>query len=136
MISFLVLGLRWLSTIQVRSRAESFEREYVMWWLFYLLLITCVPFSTIVVGRFASFAPAIWLYAANTILVAAVSFRMMALTPEIEQGHHLRERAASLVLLIVSSLLAVAWSFYSPHQALWAFALNLAAPWLARRGRK
>jgi uncharacterized membrane protein len=58
-ISFMVLGLRWLSTIQVRSRGESFGREYVVWWLFYLLLITCVPFSTIVVGRFGAFAPAI-----------------------------------------------------------------------------
>jgi hypothetical protein len=51
--------LRWLSTIQVLSRGESFRREYVVWWLFYLRLITCVPFSTIVVGRFGAFAPAI-----------------------------------------------------------------------------
>lgn len=135
-ISFMVLGLRWLSTIRVRSRGESFGREYVVWWLFYLLLITCVPFSTILVGRFGALAPAIWLYAANTILVALVAFRMMALTPEIEHGDHLRDRAAALVLLIVSSLLAVAWSFVSPHQALWAFALNIAGPWLARYGRK
>ena len=135
-ISFMVLGLRWLSTIQVRSRGESFGGEYVVWWLFYLLLVTCVPFSTIVVGRFGAFAPAIWLYAANTILVAAVGFRMIAVTPEIEHGDHLRDRAAALILLIVSSLLAIGWSFVSPRQALWAFALNLAAPWLARRGRK
>jgi uncharacterized membrane protein len=135
-ISFLVLGLRWLSNVQVRSHGEFFSREYVTWWLVYLLLITCVPFSTMVVGRFASFAPAIWLYAANTILVAAVSFRLMALTPEIEHGDHLRERSASLVLLIVSSLVAIGLSFVSPRQALWAFVLNLAAPWLARHGRK
>jgi uncharacterized membrane protein len=135
-ISFMVLGLRWLSTIQVRSHGESFDRAYVVWWLLYLLLITCVPFSTIVVGRFDAFAPAIWLYAANTILVAVVAFRMMALTPEIEHGDHLRDRTAALVLLIVSSLLAVGWSFFSPRQALWAFALNIAGPWLARRGRK
>jgi len=135
-ISFMVLGLRWLSTIQVRSRGESFGSEYVVWWLFYLLLVTCVPFSTMVVGRFAGFAPAIWLYAVNTILVAVVAFRMIALTPEIEPGDHLRDRTAALILLIVSSLLAVAWSFFSPRQALWAFALNIAAPWLARRGRK
>src|ERR1700745_508531 len=91
-ISFMVLGLRWLSTIQVRSRGEFLGREYVVWWLFYLLLITCVPFSTMVVGRFAGFAPALWLYAANTILVAAVSFRLIALTPEVEHDHHLRDR--------------------------------------------
>jgi len=134
-ISFLVLGLRWLSNIKVRSHGEFFGREYVVWWLFYLLLITCVPFSTMVVGRFAAFAPAIWLYAANTILVAAVAFRLMTLTPEIERDRHLRDHTASLVLLIVSSLLAIAFSFVSPRQALWAFALNVAAPWLARHGR-
>jgi len=60
----------------------------------------------------------------------------MALAPEIEHGHHLRERAASLVLLIVTSLLAVGLSFIFPHRALWAFALNIAAPWLARHGWK
>jgi uncharacterized membrane protein len=134
-ISFLVLGLRWLSNVQVRSRGEFFGRAYVMWWLFYLLVITCVPFSTMVVGRFSGFAPAIWLYAANTVLVAAVSFRMMALMPEIEHGDHLRDRTAALILLIASSLLAIGWSFVSPRQALWAFVLNVAAPWLARQGR-
>jgi uncharacterized membrane protein len=132
-ISFIVLGLRWLSNIQVRSQGEQFTRKYVVWWLFYLLLITCVPFSTMVIGRFASLAPALWLYAANTILVAAVSFRLIALAPEIEHDQHLRERIASLILLIVSSLLAIGWSFVSPHQALWAYALNIAAPWLARK---
>jgi len=136
MLSFLVLGLRWLSTIQVRSHGEFLGREYVVWWLFYLLLITCVPFSTMVVGRFAAFAPAIWLYAGNTILIAAVSFRLIALTPEIERDHHLRDRTSSLVLLIASSLLAIALSFVSPRQALWAFALNIAAPWVARHGRR
>jgi uncharacterized membrane protein len=50
-MSFGVLGLCWLANIQVRSRADYVNREYVKWWLLYLLLITCVPFSTIVVGR-------------------------------------------------------------------------------------
>jgi uncharacterized protein (UPF0548 family) len=56
-----VLGLRWLSNIEVRTRADYVNREYVNWWLLHRFLITCVPFTTIVVGRFAHFAPAIWL---------------------------------------------------------------------------
>jgi uncharacterized membrane protein len=131
-ISFGVLGLRWLSSIQVRSRGEMFGREYVRWWLLYLLLITCVPFTATVVGRFANLAPAIWLYAGNTILISAVAFRLMALTPDIERGDHLRVRYASLILLMVSSLLAIAVSFVSPGQALWALALNFAAPVISR----
>jgi TMEM175 potassium channel family protein len=135
-LSFVVLGLRWLSGIQVRSQAENLVREYVNWWLLYLLLITCVPFTTTVVGRFAGFAPAIWLYAGNTVLIAAVAFRLLALTPDLEQGDHLRDRQISLTILIVSSLLAVAWSFVSPPQALLAFVLNLAAPAIGRWQRK
>jgi uncharacterized membrane protein len=130
-LSFAVLGLRWLSNIQVRSNVEAFGREYVKWWLLYLLLITCVPLSTIIVGRFSNLAPSIWLYAGNTILISAVAFRLMALTPGIELGD-LRDRQASLILLIASSVLAVGWSFVNASQALWAFALNLAAPAITR----
>ena len=56
LLSFSGLGLRWLSNVEVRSRAEYVNREYVNWWLLYLLLITCVPFTTIVVGRFGHLA--------------------------------------------------------------------------------
>jgi uncharacterized membrane protein len=135
-ISFGVLGLRWLASIQVRSHGEMFGRAYVRWWLLYLLLITCVPFTATVVGRFANLAPAIWLYAGNTILISAVAFRLMALTPDIERGDHLRVRYASLILLMVSSMLAIAWSFVSPRQALWALVLNFAAPVISRSGLK
>jgi uncharacterized membrane protein len=135
-LSFVVLGLRWLSSIQVRSHGEILGRAYVSWWLLYLLLITCVPFTTTLVGRFVDLAPAIWLYAGNTVLIAAVAFRLMALTPDMERGDHLRDRQASLMVLIVSSVLAIAWSFVSPRQALLAFVLNFAAPAIGRWQRK
>src|SRR5215471_13723022 len=88
-LSFLVLGLRWLSNVQLRTRSEWFGREYAVWWLLYLLLVTCVPFTTMVVGRHVMFAPAIWLYAGNTLLIVAVAFRLLALT-EVEPGDHRR----------------------------------------------
>ena len=102
-LSFGVLGLRWLANIEVRSRAEYVNREYVNWWLLYQMLITCVPFTTIVVGNFGHFAPAIWLYAGHTLLIAAVGFRLVAITPHLEQGEHLDRRQFSAMLLIVSS---------------------------------
>ena len=136
-LSFLVLGLRWLSTIQIRSRTEGYGRDYTGWWLIYLLLITCVPFTTIVVGRFGDLAPAIWLYAGNTALIGLVSFRLMARTPALEQDDLLRDRQVSLAILIASSLLAIAVSSISPRHALWAFVLNFASPqvgrWWARK---
>jgi uncharacterized membrane protein len=132
LLSFGVLGLRWLSNIQVRSHAETVGREYVNWWLLYLLLITCVPFTTIVVGRYASLAPAIWLYAGHTLLIALVGARLTLITPELERDVHLRRWQLSAGLLIISSLLAIAVSFISPRNALFALALNLLAPLLRR----
>jgi|ERR1700741_3972420 uncharacterized membrane protein len=132
LLSFGVLGLRWLSNIQVRARAEYVGREYVNWWLLYLLLITCVPFTTIVVGRYASLAPSIWLYAGHTLLIALVGVRLTLLTPELEKDAHLRRWQLSAMLLIISSLLAIALSFVSPRNSLFALALNLLAPLMRR----
>lgn len=132
-LSFTVLGLRWLSNVHLRSVGESCSGPYAHWWLVYHLLITCVPFTTIVVGRFDDFAPAMWLYAGNTILISAVSFRLLALTPSFERADHLRARRVALSLLIASSALAIAWSFVNPQQSLWALALNLAAPVMEKR---
>lgn len=131
-VSFGVLGLRWLANVQIRTRAEYVNREYVHCWLFYLLLITCVPFTTIVLGRFSHLAPAIWLYAGHTLLIAVVGMRLVAITPHVEQGDHLRERQMSALLLVCGSLLAIVVSFVSPHRALWAFLLAFASPLLRR----
>jgi uncharacterized membrane protein len=132
LLSFSVLGLRWLADVQVRTRAEYVDREYVNWWLSYLMLITCVPFSTVVVGRFAHLAPAIWLYAGHLLLIALVGIRIVAVTPHLERDDHLRHRQLSAILLAVSSLLAIALSFVNPEVALWALALNFAQPVIAR----
>jgi TMEM175 potassium channel family protein len=134
-LSFGVLGLRWLASIQIRAQAEFFSREYVNWWLFYLLLITFVPFSTIVVGRYAHLAPAIWLYAGHLLLIALLSIRMVALTPNLERADRLR-RTMSAAFLAVSSLLALALSFVSPRNALLALALNFAQPVIERWRRR
>jgi uncharacterized membrane protein len=135
-LSFGVLGLRWLASIEIRSRAEYYNRSYANLWLFYLLLITCVPFSTIVVGRYASLAPAVWLYAGHILLIALVSMRMMALTPRLEPGDHLRAKQMGALLLMASALLTIALSFVSLRIALWGLALNFVQPVIARWGRR
>jgi uncharacterized membrane protein len=132
LLSFGGLGLRWLANVQMRTRAEYVNRQYVNWWLFYLLLITCVPFTTMVIGRYAYLPPSIWLYAGHTLLIAVINLRLMSITPHLEPGDHLRLRQMSAVLLIVSSLLAIALSFVNSEAALWAFALNFAAPLVMR----
>jgi uncharacterized membrane protein len=128
LLSFGVLGLRWIANLELRSKAEYVGREFVNWWLLYLLLITCVPFTTILVGRFANLAPAVWLYAGHTLLISLVGVRLVFITPHLEQGDHLARRQASALLLMMTSALAIGLSFVRPSVALWAFALNFAAP--------
>jgi len=132
MLSFIVLGLRWLSNVRLRTREETCVWKYAKWWLVYHLLITCVPFTTIVVGSFAAYAPSIWLYGGNTILISLVSFRLLALTPSFERLDHLRDRQISLAMLIGSSVLAIGWSFIDSRQALWALILNVFSPQIRR----
>jgi uncharacterized membrane protein len=132
LLSFWVLGIRWLSSVQVRSKDEYMNQSYVRWWLCYLLLITCVPFTTIVVGRYASLAPAVWLYTANTALVALVSWRMLSLTEHIETEQHRADRRVGLIILLVSIAGCVVWSLFEPANALYALLLNLAVPSLQR----
>lgn len=127
-ISFLVLGMRWLSSVRVTIKSDSVSGPYARLWLLYLLLITCVPFTTVVVGRFPGYAPAVWLYAGNTALIAAVGAWMMALLPDVEPGDHLVARRVSLATLFVSSVLAIGVSLVVPGAALWALALNLFVP--------
>jgi uncharacterized membrane protein len=122
----------WVSGVQVRTKAESFSRGYFNWWLLYMLLVTCVPFTTIVAGRFAELAPAIWLYAGNTVLIGIASFALLHHTPEIEKDMFLRDRLVSLAILTGSSSLAIAWSFVSPRQALLTLALNMLSPFVSR----
>jgi uncharacterized membrane protein len=127
-LSFGVLGLRWLADIEVRSRAQFVNREFANWWLLYMLLITCDPLTTMIVGRFAHLPPAIWLYAGHLLLIAAIGLRLVFIIPDLELSDHLRHRQTSAIVLMISSLLAIAVSFVDSKVALWALALNFAVP--------
>jgi uncharacterized membrane protein len=135
LLSFGVLGLRWLAAVQTRSRAELLGGAYIRWWLLHLLLITCVPFTTIVVGRYASLAPAVWLYAGNIGLLAAASWWQLNLLPDVDDDRHLRGRQVPSLLLLGSAVVCIVWSLFDSPHALWAFVLNLAGPALRRRSR-
>ncbi|MGB3448153.1 MAG: hypothetical protein WBA48_15790 [Xanthobacteraceae bacterium] len=54
--------------VRIDPRGEQVGQSFTLWAMVHLLLITFVPFTTMMVGRYISLAPAIWLYAANTIL--------------------------------------------------------------------
>lgn len=100
------------------------------------MLVTCVPFTTMVVCRFAHLPPSIWLYAGHTLLIAAVSLRLISITPHLEPGDHLRHRRMSAIVLMLSALLAIVLSFVNSGLALWAFALNFAVPLIRKWSRR
>jgi uncharacterized membrane protein len=134
-VSFVVLGLRWLSNVQYRPREESVSLRYCLWCLAYLLLVTCLPFSTAVIGRFSSLAPALWLYAANAGLMGVVSLKMMRRQSQSDHWKHgyLQRRYISQAVLIASSVVAVLVSFASVRLALWVYLLNFIAPVIVHR---
>jgi hypothetical protein len=45
------------SRSRIRSHGDGVDKRYVFWWLLYLLLATCLPFSTSVVSQCAHYGP-------------------------------------------------------------------------------
>lgn len=135
-ISFLVLGIRWLSSLGDKGDSGPVSRAYAKWWMLYLLLVTCIPFATVIMGRYPSHAPAMWLYAGTTTLMALVFLKMTSIMPGTHSDALLRERRASVAGLAAVSGLAIVWSFWSPSRAPLAFLLIPVLPLLANLYRK
>jgi uncharacterized membrane protein len=135
-ISFYVLSLRWTGLVRMSPRGETVGEQYTKWALVHLLPVTLVPFSTTVVARYVSLAPAIWLYATNTILFALVAIRMNTLARS-DQGRGSRlEDRLGLIVLIVASLLTIGASLLVPKWAMLVYLVNFVdgpLRWLLRR---
>ncbi len=127
-ISFLVLGLRWMSLAKLSRLHAAVEDRYVHWALAHLLLITLVPFATMVVSRYGLLAPAVWVYCGNTLLAALVALRLATLAQPHIGTEDAIERRAGLIVLIVVTLLVLAVSLVQPKHAMWIYLLNVFAP--------
>ncbi|MFN3659377.1 MAG: TMEM175 family protein [Pseudolabrys sp.] len=130
-ISFFVLAAQWRGAIELR-RVEEVPPEALSWSIVYLFFITSVPFSSGVVGRYGDLPPAVWLYAANMIVVAALSLRLRTL--EVLPEHRARARAGNIrtAVFIASAVISVAATFVTPRHAMVAYFLNFLAGPLAR----
>ncbi|HVZ14176.1 MAG TPA: TMEM175 family protein [Bauldia sp.] len=133
-ISYYVLGLRWLAQVSERGVPEMVSGSYARWVLIYLFFITSIPFSTMVVGRYEPLPAATWVYAANMILSALCSVRLAYLADGERDAAGHRDRP-ELATLIASALLSVVLSFIVPAHAMWAYLLNI-WPYLARFRRR
>ena len=135
-LSFYVLSVRWVTLVQMAPRGEEVAEGYTRWALLHLLLITFVPFTTSIMGRHTALAPAVWLYAANTILFALVAMRMTQLA-NIEDDTRRMDYHIGLGTLIAASVLAILVSLVAPKWAMLAYLFNLLDTplrwWLRRR---
>ena len=97
--------------------------------LIHLLSVTFMPFSMLAVGRY-DVAAAIWIYGANMILLA-LSALAISLIAERDSARVPSGRV-ELAILIVSAVLSMIASLWSPDNAMLFYLLNLASPVVAR----
>lgn len=136
-ISFVVLSSGWLAAIRVPHRGASASRRYVVWWRWHLLMVTLMPFSSMLVARHEGLVPAS-VYAANVGLMSLFAWRAME-AGDAENPEAMAERRDGLVMIIVLSLAALALSPWLGSRALLLYAVKSLSPerWarsLLRRG--
>lgn len=125
-ISFYVLARRWMGLAGLPARTDGVAERFASWALLHLFLIACIPFSTMLVGRFDQFAPSIAIYALNVILAALVMLRLVGLAGG--AAAEASDRRAGLIALIVIALISVAVGLFRPMDAMWVYLLLLAVP--------
>lgn len=129
-LSFLVLGIRWRELVAERTGQHEVSKRYVNWSLANLLLVTFVPFSTLLIGRYASLAPAIWLYSANLAGMALCSWLISRARPAAERSPA-EEMAGLVVFLSAAAVTAALGALHTPWAPM-GFMLNALAPPLER----
>ena len=135
LISFFVLAAQWRGRVELR-RVEEVSQDVLAWSMAYLFFITSVPFSTSVVGRYGDLPPAVWLYAANMIVVAALSLRLRA--HEIVPEHRARARAgnARILVFLATAVVSVLISLAAPGYGMYAYLLKIPGMPLAARWQR
>ncbi|MET0278811.1 MAG: TMEM175 family protein [Pseudorhodoplanes sp.] len=134
LITFFVVGLRWLGNSKLAAGRETVTEPFARWTFAHLFLITCMPFATMMIGRYDNYALSVWIYAAIMTLGALVSIRLNMIA-EREHWHTegLQDGTRALWMLIASAALSVAISFYDPGRSMLAYLLNFVAPLISRR---
>ncbi|WP_454915792.1 TMEM175 family protein [Xanthobacter sediminis] len=130
-ISFFVLAALWRNVIALRHDTETVAASTLQLWLWYLLLVTMVPFSSSLVGRYGQFPPAVWVYAAHMVALGALSIPLHRLEVPEEQRPQAQQGEQRMILFIASALASVLVSLVAPHYAMYAYLLN-ALPRLPR----
>jgi uncharacterized membrane protein len=130
--SFFVIGMRWRTISRLGGTRAHVGDHFVRWSFVHLFLITCMPFSTGVVGRYVDLAPAAWLYAANHFLAAAAAWWLVRASEAEEDTGQADEANVSLPTIMAVAALSAGVSLFSPRLAMWTYVLTALAPVLSR----
>lgn len=123
LISFVVLSSGWLSAIRLAHLGASASEAYVRWWRPLLLLVTLMPFTTMIVARYDTVPLVAAFYATNIGLMSLCAWGMLAAT-EAEDETALAGRRTALVRLIGLSFVAITLSRWLGAWALLSYLLN------------
>lgn len=128
-ITFVVLAGFWISRVKGNGLATA-SGALVWAVLAHLFFVTLMPFSMVVIAQYP-FAPAIWTYSGNMILLALTAIAISRVLAR-DAGRRLLLRDVSgYVLLTASAVLSIAIAAFSPDHAMLAYLLNLASPLFA-----
>lgn len=124
LISFFVLAAHWRANIELRRR-EDISRDTLMWSITYLFFITSIPFSSSVVGHYGDLPPAVWLYAGNLVIVAALVLYLRTLEIVPEHRRYARLGHARMAFFMATAMLSALISLVAPGYAMYAYLLNI-----------
>jgi uncharacterized membrane protein len=132
-ISFFVLGIRWTSVTRVLDEEVTPDRPFVLLSILHLFLISCMPFSTMVIGRHPELPAAVWLYGANTAAAAIAMIALVNRTEPHARALFRNEIFLSMAWLLVVVALSVGVSFFAAGNAMWLYTLTALPAILLRR---
>jgi uncharacterized membrane protein len=125
LITFFVLVSFWFGHAKQTAEPEMASPGYAWAVLFHLLFVTLLPFSMLALNRY-DVAGAVWIYGANMILLAVTAL-LVARAAERDSGRaSSSDGRVELGLLIVSAVLSMIASLWSPDYAMLLYLLNLA----------
>jgi len=131
LITFFVLIGFWFGRARTTGEPEMASAAYAWAVLLNLLGVAILPFSMLAVSRY-DVAGAVWVYGANMILLAVTAL-LIARAAERDSGNAAEpEGRVRLGILILSAVLSMIVSLFSPDYAMLLYLLNIAAPFVRR----
>jgi uncharacterized membrane protein len=130
-ITFFVLVSFWFGRAKQTGEPEAASHAYAWAVLLQLLAVTFLPFSMLAVSRY-DVAGAVWIYGANMILLAVTALLISRLAARDGGRAHAIDGRVELGILILSAVLSMIASLWSPDGAMLFYLLNLATPFAKR----